>query len=206
MWNDAMDSDSPNNRTRSRIALVAVFAVFFVPVFSAMLIAVVAPHWVPFGSINQGELVLPPIANAMQSKVVLTSETQPSEQPSLWQIVHVSGPRCDPLCQYVLTQMRQARLALGKDAYRVQRWWLIDGQVNSDHVAAIAKEYPGLQVASIPVDSPLLDRAQFPATVQMVDPAGFLMLRYRLDESSKEELARAILKDFKRLLKISKQG
>ena len=97
--------------------------------------------------------------------------------------------------------MRQARLALGKDAHRVARWWLPTDRPHPRTVAGVLDAYPGLRVGLVGSESVLAARSAPPVAIQVVDPAGFLILRY-----SGEPVAADVLKDLKRLLKISKQG
>jgi hypothetical protein len=198
---------------RARLVLVSIFALFFLPVFGAMFIAVVAPHWMPFGSINHGELVQPPIAGVLLNVSPLDDGSVHTIGPKApWVIAHLGPPRCDANCEYALGRMRQARLALGKDAHRVERWWVVTGPLQPGDVKVMMRSYPGLRIGQLPSSSPLVVPAPSSIAVQMIDPAGFLILRYSTDWQQKEQvsqgatgLARAILKDFKRLLKISKQ-
>ncbi len=197
-------------RTRARLMLVVLFAMFFVPVFGAILVAVVAPHWIPFGGINHGELIRPPIAGAVDG--LLSLDEGPTDQrghDKPWLIVHVGPPVCDADCEYALVQMRQARLALGKDAHRVERWWLMTQRPQRSTVIAMKQDFPGLRMGLLPATSPLIGGAARKSVVQMIDPVGFLILHYPSDWRERHQdraLASALHKDFKRLLKISKQG
>lgn len=197
-------------RSRARLMLVGLFAMFFVPVFGALFVAVKAPHWVPFGGINYGELVQPPIADAIEGLLALDSGPAIQRGPSEpWLIVHVGSQVCGENCEYVVSQMRQARLALGKDAHRVERWWLMTERPQQSTVTTMKQAFPGMRIGLLPADSPLVNRGARQTAIQMIDPVGFLILRYagdwRVEEQGKG-LASALHKDFKRLLKISKQG
>jgi hypothetical protein len=185
---------------RARLALVGLFVLFFGPVVLALVLNVTAPGWVPFGRVNRGELVQPPVpvaARAIRPVAGLPFGAEGGEVA--WRLVHAGPPTCDDPCAAALVKMRQARLALGKDAERLSRWWLASAAPAQAQVAAVTGEHPGLHVGIAPRDSVLL--AAPPGTIQLVDPANLLVLRYdpSLDAS-------AILKDLKRLLRISKQG
>jgi len=205
--------EQKNRQTRARLVLVGLFALFFIPVFGAVFVAVKAPHWVPFGRINHGDLVQPPVANALRNLMPLDAGPVSKRGPSAsWIIAHIGRSSCDARCEYALNQMRQARLALGKDAYRVERWWLVTHPPQTSIVTAVMQAYPGLRIGLLDASSPRAGAGMPASAVQMIDPAGFLVLRYPADWQRKEPvtevasgLASALLKDFKRLLKISKQ-
>jgi hypothetical protein len=202
-----------NRQMRARLVLVGIFTLFFVPVFGAVFIAVVAPHWVPFGRVNHGELVQPPIAEALLNLSPLDAGPAYTSGPAApWIVAHVGPPSCDASCEYALVRMRQARLALGKDAHRVQRWWLVTETMSPSKVTTMMQAYPGIRIGLLPPHSPLAAHPLSTIAVQMIDPAGFLILQYPSNWQDKERatqgatgLAGALLKDFKRLLKISKQ-
>jgi hypothetical protein len=180
--------------------LVGLFVVFFGPVVLALVLNVAVPGWLPFGRVNQGELVSPPatvIPGAIRTVAGAPFGAEGGEVA--WRLVHAGPVTCGEACAEALLKMRQARLALGKDATRVARWWLASGSPDPARVAVITREHPGLNVGIAPRDSVLLGAP--PGSVQLVDPSGLLVLRYGPALG-----ASAILKDLKRLLRISKQG
>jgi hypothetical protein len=201
-------------RLRARLVLLGLFALFFLPVISAVFIAAKAPHWTPFGSINYGELVQPPVADALRDMKPLDGGAEYSSGLSApWVIAHVGHAECVQQCEIALAQMRQARLALGKDAHRVQRWWLVLESPEPATVVAIQQAHPGLRIGLLDAHSPMAATSLQSTSVQMIDPAGFLILRYSTlapsaaqGTSQFNDLPRALLKDFKRLLRISREG
>ena len=197
-------------QTNARLVLLGLFGLFFLPVAGAVLVAAYAPHWTPFGSINLGELVRPPVAEALHDMTPLDVKPMSEVGSSApWIIAHVGDFPCDGLCDDALVQMRQARLALGKDAHRVERWWLLRNRPDAGAVSTMMQKYPGLRIGLLGERSPLAEPAMADTAVQIVDPAGFLILRYPLGRSGSvrsNDVARDVLKDLKRLLKNSKQG
>lgn len=202
-----------NRQLRARLVLIGIFTLFFVPVLGAVFIAVVAPHWVPFGRVNHGELVQPPVADVLRNISPLDAGPAYKSGPTApWIVAYVGPPSCGVSCEYALVRMRQARLALGKDAHRVQRWWLVTESTPSSKVTTMMQAYPGIRIGLLPPHSPLAAHALSKIAVQMIDPSGFLILQYPSNWQDKElatqgatGLAGALLKDFKRLLKISKR-
>lgn len=213
--------ETAQKRTRARLVLAGLFALFFIPIFGAVLVAVVAPHWIPFGRVNHGELLRPAVADALQAMIPIDAgEAFTRGQAEPWIIAHLGDASCDKACEHALVQMRQARLALGKDAHRVERWWLVTRRPEAATVARVLKQFPGLRIGLLQQQSPILSHAAIPAAVYMVDPMGFLVLKYAYtvsqvaavptpDETpatgSGSEMASALRKDFKRLLKLSRQ-
>src|SRR5262249_49945587 len=49
-----------------------------------------------------------------------------------WVLLQIDSAACGDACRKKLVYMRQARLALGKDAERVERVWLIDDAAAPD--------------------------------------------------------------------------
>ena len=217
----AETAEPVGKRTRARWVLVGLFALFFIPIFGAVLVAVVAPHWIPFGRVNYGELLRPPVADALQTMTPIDAGEAFTRGPSQpWIIAHLGDASCDEACDYALVQMRQARLALGKDAHRVERWWLMTRRPEPGTVPRVLEKFPGLRIGLVPEQSPIFIHAAHPTMVFMVDPMGFLVLKYTQSESqaavlpttdsasdteSGAALASALRKDFKRLLKLSRQ-
>lgn len=182
----------------ARASLVALCALFMLPILGALVLNIVAPHWLPFGQVNRGLLVEPAVmAELGKVKPKDGGPAGPLDKEAVWTLVHVGPAPCDAICQQALLSIRQARLALGKDAKRVDRWWLVTGPLGPDTVVRARELDPGVRVGSFDIHSPL--RREFP--IQLVDPAGYLILRYE-DAGA----ATDVLKDMKRLLKISTQG
>lgn len=187
---------------RARIALIGLFALFFAPIIGAYVLNAFAPGWLPFGRVNHGELVQPARPAGLSAIQVLDGPAwAETVELTPWTLLHVAGPVCTDACRNVLVNMRQARLALGKDADRVSRWWLVTGLPEARSVALAREIDPGLRIGRIVGDAGVLTEDPAPGLVQLVDPAGYLILRYRDADAASD-----MLKDLKRLLKVSIQG
>lgn len=98
-----------------------------------------------------------------------------------WQLLLSSNTPCTDRCVYWQQQLPQINQALGKDRDRVI-WSL---------VASNPKDYP-----------PSSDQlSQHKNVIWLADPNGNLVLQYSLDQTPKD-----LLKDLKRLLKVSRIG
>ena len=191
------------DRRRARILLAGTFLIFFLPVVGAWLLNVYAPDWRPFGMVNHGTLVQPvrPVS-AVQLRHFGGTPIDPGYLSERWTLVHLLDGDCGQSCMDALSRSRQVQRALGDDMYRVQLLL-----VRAAPVVARLAELPA-GVDSAVADSDWL--AHFTATnagagpdagIYLVDPQGFLMMRYPQDVGR-----RGLLADLERLLKISKIG
>lgn len=194
---------------RGRRQLLAVAAIFFVPLFVAFWLYYGPGHWRPTGGTNQGEIIDParPLPAVSLEK---PDGTQTGEQflRGKWTLLYVGNGACGPECRKALFLTRQSRIALNKDMDRLQRVFLVTQRCcDSKYLAA---EHPDLLVARL--DSPAGARLihEFPAypdapgaagRIYLVDPLGNLMMSYPRGGPDK-----ALLTDLKKLLRLSHIG
>ena len=120
-----------------------------------------------------------------------------------WTFLYLERDECGTACEEALIRMRQVRLALGKDASRVQRVYL--PVVRDPDYDLATQAFPGMVV--LPADAPgrseLIERigSRQPGEVLLVDPLGNLILSYPpgLDPDG-------LFRDAKHLLRLSKIG
>ncbi len=195
-----MQADSERVR-RGRLTLVSLFALFFLPVIAAIVSFAIDPGWTPFGTVNRGELLSPPRPLVASGAVVIDGQLDLSSAlDGHWVLLHTAPAACPDACRVALKAMRQARLALGKDANRVLRVWLVSGAPDERATRDVLARFPGL-VAAYANDALAAQFAESSRdAVYLLDPTGLLILRY-----GGENRASSMLKDLKRLLKVSKQ-
>jgi hypothetical protein len=199
MWSSASSGADDSGRRRGRrlaLALLVLCAAPFVAAWFAYFL------WPPQSRVNYGELIEPrpladPVLRGIDAKPFRLSQLR-----GKWLLVQVDAGACGEECRRKLFFMRQVRLALGKDAERVERVWLLtDGAVPD---AAQLRELEGMFVARAAGSAILAD---FPAAgdasgrIYVVDPLGNLMLRFPADPDP-----RGMLKDLTRLLRVSRIG
>ena len=190
-------------------SLVALAALFFVPVVAAFWLYYGVPGWRPGGAANRGTLIDPAVPLPVLE--FAGTDGQPVAGDPLrdrWTLLFIGAASCDARCRDALYLTRQTRLALGKDADRVRRVFLATGPCCPD--TALTTEHPDLVVA-IPTQAQLdaLMRLLPPrgtsptdlARTYIVDPHGNLMMSYSTDAPDK-----ALLDDLKRLLRLSHIG
>jgi hypothetical protein len=193
---------------RRRLQLVLLALIFFGPVIAAgwMYYAGVGQ---PAKRVNVGTLITP--ARPLPPVSLQTPAGTPTEPDFLrgkWSFVYVGEGACDERCRQALDDIRATRLALDRDAPRIQRVFLfeatccdrslLDGP-QQGLIAAWLDEKEGAKLrAAFPAgDVPLAQRG----LVYVVDPHGNLMMSYPtpLDK-------RGVVKDMEKLLKLSHIG
>jgi cytochrome oxidase Cu insertion factor (SCO1/SenC/PrrC family) len=189
-----------------RTALVVLFLAFFLPVLGAWYLNVQRPDWLPTGGTNHGTLVQP--ARALDATGLTDLAGAPLPDHALsghWTFVYLESDGCGEPCREALYRMRQVRLALGKDMDRVARWLVLPEGSPAADLGPLLAEHPGLEVVRAPAawHERLAAGAApgEPAPLHLVDPNGYLMMRFSpaLDPGE-------ILDDLKHLLRLSKIG
>jgi len=198
----------PRVRGRQQFILLAIL--FFAPLLAAIGLFFFAPQWQPEGHTNYGELIAP--ARPLPAVALVDAQSAPQGEGALkgkWSFVYVGTASCDAACTEKLYQIRQIRTLLNEKRLRVQRVYLAP---NADALAAaheqLSAEHPDLQLLT-EADSghalaEFIREAAPQADAQalyLVDPLGNLMMLYPGTAESP-----GILKDIKRLLRISQIG
>ena len=186
-------------RTLNRLKLIGIGVLSALPVIASYLFYW---FWTPQQHTNYGTLVDPPqLLPEVELRMPNGEALVSSGLRGRWILVAIDSGRCGPRCQEKLWQMRQVRLAQGKEMNRIERVWLIDDDQPADEKTV--QTYAGLWlgrstraiVAALPVDTSLRDH------VYLVDPLGNVMLRFPRDAEPKR-----MINDITRLLKYSGTG
>lgn len=189
---------------RGRRQFLLVASLFLVPVMAALWLYF-GSGWRPGGGAEHGELIDPPRPLPDTPLTFGDGSAAPADVlRNSWLLVHVEDGTCAERCRATLADMRQARLALDKDAARVKRVLLHAGACCENGFGAGEPELLVL-TASGPEGAQL--RALFPPAadgargIYIVDPHGNLMMGYPASGA-----ASGILKDLERLLRLSHIG
>lgn len=201
-----MIAPASKRRNTARLALIGLIAAFVGPLMLASLWYAEVDRFRPQDQVNNGQLVNP--ARPIES---LTLERFDGGALGLewlqgrWTLVQLAAPDCDLNCQAALFKARQARLSLGRDQDRVQRLLVLPSRQAARAWAPLLAQNAQLTVATGTADELATLRvvvgAGAPETLFLVDPLGNVMMRYDGQATTK-----GILKDLKRLLKVSHIG
>jgi hypothetical protein len=190
-------ADEQRRRGR-RIALI-ILALCAAPTVAAWLAYFV---WQPQSRTNYGDLIEPRSLSDPELRRLDGRSFRLSQLHGKWVLLHVDSGACGDACRKKLAYMRQARLALGSDAERVEGVWLLDDSAVPS--SALLREHEGLKVlrasgrAFLSEFSPSGNPSGY---IYLLDPLGTLMLRFPGDPD-----AGRMLKDLARLLKVSRIG
>jgi len=186
-------------RRRGRRLALVILALCAAPTLAAWFAYFV---WQPQSRTNYGELVDPRSLSDPELRRLDGGSFRLSQLRGKWVLLQVDSAACGDGCQKKLVYMRQARIALGKDAERIERVWLLDDTAVPD--PALLREHAGLMVAR-PPDASLPEELASPRSparyIYVIDPRGSLMLRFPGDPDG-----RKMLKDLARLLRTSRIG
>ena len=196
----------------SRQAFVLLVLIFLAPTFVAWVMHHSSEEgWRPGGMTNKGLLVHPARPLDLPAEMTIGDASVNDYLQGLWTLVYIGDADCDAVCNENLYKMRQIRIAQNENMNRVQRLYLVTGEVIPEPLASLLeKEYPELDV--LPVSAAqaarfapyfLIDGTpmQGAERVYVIDPLGNLMMYYPLNAEPG-----GMLKDLKKLLKYSKIG
>lgn len=190
--------DDERRRRGRRVALV-ILALCAAPTVAAWFAYFV---WQPQSRTNYGELIEARSLSDPELRRLDGGSFRLSQLRGKWVLLLVDSAACSDSCRKKLVYMRQARRALGKDAERIERVWLLEDAAVPD--PALLHEHEGLMVAR-PPDKGLLEELAAPRSparyIYVIDPLGSLMLRFPDDPDG-----RRMLKDLARLLRASRIG
>jgi len=195
---------------RGRRRLLALAALFFVPLAVAFWMYYAPGGWRPSGDASKGDLIDP--ARPLPELAVPTMDGPPTGAEFLrgrWTMLYVGDGLCDDRCRKALYLTRQTRIALNKDMDRVQRVFLVTDRCCDR--AFLAQEHPDLVVARVDDATsarllepfPTYDGVSVAAAgrIYLVDPLGNLLMSYAPAAPEK-----ALLTDVKKLLRLSHIG
>jgi cytochrome oxidase Cu insertion factor (SCO1/SenC/PrrC family) len=181
-----------------RAKLVALAALFASPI-AASLVAYYVMDAKP--TANFGELLLPPAkVTAQRLEAQGGGMFTFPELAGKWVMVASDSGDCAASCREKLEAMRQVRLALGRNATRVERVFVVDDLRRPQ--AGTLDEFAGMRVALTPTGLALPSgAANDRAHIYLVDPHGNVMLRWPAGADRNRMRA-----DLQRLLKASQIG
>jgi hypothetical protein len=178
------------NLKKNRLTLLLLLTMFLLPALGSWLLYVNRAH-VHLGTTNKGEFVQPP----RQLDVAALG------LPADWfahhlTLVYAGGEGCDAACRQALHVMQGTRLALGEQTDQVRLLYLSAGIPVADVIQA-NPAVTGRDVTGAVMRAGF-DGADAPKYIYLVDPNGYVVLRYPLAEDPKNMLI-----DLRHLLGVS---
>ncbi len=169
----------------NRIAIIAVFAIFLIPVVLATLMHSEWFDWQPGGGRNHGELIEPVIE--LDDFLVTDAWDNPVSRETLedqWQLIHVYDGDCDETCLEDLYWLRQVRLSQDRHQPEIGLVFLSptkQSKQSLEAIRALADDYlvlDGDAAMSVLGQLPEADRQ---GGFYISDPLTNIILRYSSD-------------------------
>ena len=187
---------------RSRLILLGVALVFIIPILVSWYLVFFSDFKKGDGGTQKGELISPVIPLGEPEVFNLKSKTIESINGK-WTLLFFVENECNQLCEDKLYQLRQIRLALGKDRDKVdrllvsknkQQWSQYTNSFNGQkYIDPTSRDYNRL-IKKFNDYSGLDLKATY-----LIDPYGFLMMKYPQDDNPM-----GTIKDIERLIKNQK--
>jgi len=164
--------------------LFIILGLFIAPILVAKLVLV--NNWYQGAKTNAGALISPPLTLA--------------SSPDAWLLLYNPNKDCSAICQESIWQIQQVHTLLASEGNRVQRYLTTTPSFESEHIDTLA--LTKLQLSTENQQQLSSD------TLYLVDPLGNIFMRYQFpaDKTAALKVSAGLLKDLKRLLKISKIG
>ena len=191
-----------NKKLSSRLVLLGVALIFIIPILVSWYLVFFTDFKKEDGGTQKGEIISPVIPLG-ELEVYDIKSGAISSINEKWTLVFFVDSECNQICEDKLYQVRQIRLALGKDRDQVDRL-VVSGKIQSwenfsevfngqKYIDPQSKSYVGL-IKKFD-DYPGFDRRG----TYLVDPFGFLMMKYKTDANPM-----GTIKDIERLIKNQK--
>lgn len=206
-----MTTSSSSSNSKTQVALILGIPVVVV-LFSSLVFFLARNDVINLGTVNKGKLIQPPVQlGDLQPRRLDGGEFLFNQPDSKWVFMVVGGRDCTGACERMLYLTRQTHVALGKKSPQVERVYLAtNGPVSAPLRDYIEAEHDDLTILNV-------DGAKFAEafaelkvnpldrqTFYVIDPMGWVMMRYRAgntDQDALNALGKDVLKDMKRLVR-----
>ena len=188
---------------KSKLSGYLLIAVFVVPLLIAMAMYAMRDYVPTVKSVSHGELIHPAQPIAVLEVQLPSKQSKTLEDiQGKWTYFIYSPNVCDLECEASLFKLRQTKIATGRESNRIQSVLLTDAsKVNSGILDRNQRTHVGRLLKLELENQPGVQKQLQPGRIYLVDPNGNLMMQYDATSTS-----RGMLKDIKKLLKISNIG
>lgn len=207
----ATDEAVSKQQKSNRKVIVAICGIpLLVILLSSVLYYLVNSKAVDLGTVNNGELITPPLMLPQQFQSAANEEQHSDEEPQ-WAYLVIGDGECLDACERMLYIARQSIIALARKMDRVKLVYINTDASMSDALATrLATEYKGVEIHQLnraelaEALSPLNFDPFYKQQFFVVDPRGWLMMRYNVTDTSQDTLnvlGKAVIRDMRRLIK-----
>jgi hypothetical protein len=172
---------------KGRMIVMVLIGIFILPVVVAKL--VLEQSWYQKGVTNYGQFIAEPVTlNWLAEK-------------GQWRLVYAVPESCGAQCEQALFQLTQIPIAVGKERDRVTSLALTRASRREPEVLTWQTVTPAQQEA--------IQQPPFTShTIYLSDPMNNVVLAYPISDDNTQWMAqgKGLLRDLKRLLKLSKVG
>ncbi len=197
--------------TRQKVTLLAIFMLFFTPLFLVILMQ--SPFWKykPAMLEIQGLMILPVVQLKLNDPIQNSNSTSPRDLQGKWLLLYVIGDDCNAECSRDITALRQIHKAAGKNREHLEIAILSKAGPDPGLRSRLEAIYPQLNFIDDPASTALSKLAQINIKIAaenadketiytyILDPLHNVILAYHAGTNPSE-----INKDLKRLLKWSR--
>lgn len=191
-----------NNKSKARFILLGVALIFIIPILVSWYLVFFTDFKKGDGGTQKGEIISPVISLGALEVYDIKNDVVSSINDK-WTLVFFVDSECNKFCEDKLYQVRQIRLALGKDRDQVDRllvsrkilsWEKFSNLFNGQkYIDPKSKSYEELVKKF--EEYPHFDKRG----TYLIDPFGFLMMKYKFDANPM-----GTIKDIERLIKNQK--
>lgn len=193
------------SQPKARLKLVLLMAMFILPPIAAWYLVFFTNYGRDEQGVEHGVLVTPPRQLA-DVPLIRAAESVPQGATlyGKWSILFFVDGSCDEIFEQMLYRSRQIRLATGRHISRVQRIAIVESDAVALSGNCFADSYPSqLYVLAHYLPDSFLgvfedQNIDEQGTIFIVDPRGFLMMRYAVDTEPV-----GIIRDLLKLLRVS---
>jgi len=173
-----------NTRNRNRLALIAIFVLFFIPLLAAVILSSKWVQYTPGETVNLGTLVEPPVplnGRFMRNDVLSAQD----ELNGRWLLIHPLLDGCDSECIARVTELRQIHIGTGRHQEEVATLLLAQGNISEGQRVELEAIYPRFVIASDSGGNAMMALAKASGGTGLAkdssfiaDPEGNIILRY----------------------------
>jgi len=187
----------------SKLSGYLLIAVFIVPLLIAIAMYSMRDYLPTMNTVSNGELIHPaqPI-KTLSIQLAANQTIDLEELAGKWTYIVYSPNGCDLQCEASLFKLRQTKKATGRETNRIQSALLTDiNKVNKEILQRNQRTRVGYLLNLEIEDESGKQKQLENGVIYLIDPNGNLMMKYDASTTS-----RGMLKDIKKLLKVSNIG